>query len=61
MPIIKEGTYEKPERPESSVPPGQRGSDTKQAGQSSDPSPSSPPKALPSEPSTQNDSSSGDS
>lgn len=30
MPMIKEGTYEKPKRPRNSVPPGQRGSDTKQ-------------------------------
>jgi butyrate kinase len=29
--MIKEGTYKKPERPKNSVPPGQRGSDTKQA------------------------------
>jgi hypothetical protein len=61
MPMIKEGTYEKPERPKSSVPPGQRGSDTKQANQSSDQSSSSSSEEVPSEPSTQEDSSSGDS
>lgn len=61
MPMIKEGTYKKPERPKSSVPPGQRGSDPKQDRQSSDSSPSSSPKAVPSEPSTQEDSISGDS